>query len=148
MAAYELASCWHLDASRDRVWDVLEGGLAGPDPMPWWPQVRTIGRGRDHVVLRTRSRLGYALTFRLHDLRTSPPDRMAFAADGDLRGRGSLVFREVDADTSILDIRWDVDVDRRWMRLTSPLLRHVFVVAHANVMRTGERHLNAWLATH
>lgn len=147
MAAYDLASRWHVRASRDRLWKVLDAGLAGPDPMPWWPQVRAIGRGPEHVVLRIRSHLGYALTFRLHDLTTSPPDRMTFVADGDLRGHGSLTFGEVDGDSSVLDIHWDVDVDRRWMRLASPLLRPLFVAAHAMVMRAGERHLNAWLTT-
>lgn len=148
VTTYELASRWHVDASRDRLWQALEEGLAGPDPMPWWPQVRTIGRGPHEVVLRTHSHLGYALTFRLYDLVTSRPERMTFAADGDLRGSGSLVFREVDAVSSVLDIRWDVDVDRRWMRLTAPLLRRVFVAAHVRVMADGERHLNTWIADH
>jgi len=146
MATYELTSRWHVDVSRERLWGVLEDGLADADPMPWWPRVETIGRGADDLVLRARSNLGYALTFRLHGLVTSPPDRMWFEADGDLRGRGVLTFVEVDDRRSVLDIRWNVDADRAWMRVTRPLLRPMFVAAHGRLMRDGERRLNAWLA--
>ncbi|MFI5428413.1 hypothetical protein [Aeromicrobium sp. UC242_57] len=113
--------------------------------MAWWPAVRVTGYDGDRMTVRATSAFGYGLTFSLTDLTTSRPDRLTFAAEGDLRGEGIVTFRESAPGTCEMEIDWRVATDRRWMRATGWFLRPVFVAGHALIMRQGERHLNAWL---
>jgi hypothetical protein len=146
-ADYVLRSRWRVQRSRQSLWDVLEALLATDDPLPWWPAVEVLGYDGDDLRLRASSHLGYALKFTLSDLRSHPPDRLTFRADGDLSGRGEVAFVDDGPSGSALEIDWRVDTSRPWMRRTSWLLRPVFVLGHHLVMRQGERRLNAWLAT-
>lgn len=143
---YVLVSRWKVDRGREVLWDVLEGLLETPDPLPWWPSVQVTAYDGDNLDLRAASGLGYAVTFRLANLQSHRPDRLAFTSEGDLRGRGEVTFVELTGDSSAMDIDWRVATDRRWMRWTAWILRPVFVVGHHIVMRQGERHLNAWLS--
>lgn len=144
---YELHSRWDLGSSRDDVWVGLEELLASDDPMSWWPSVHVVDRHGDDLFVRASSHLGYALRFRIHDLQANRPDSMTIASDGDLRGSGTLSFAEVSESSSLIDIQWDVSVDRAWMRATSWLLWPVFGLGHRLVMAQGEKKLNQWLAT-
>ncbi len=99
----------------------------------------------DNLDLRAASGLGYAVTFRLANLKSQRPDRLTFTSEGDLRGSGEVTFLELTPETSEMDIDWRVATDRRWMRWTAWILRPVFVAGHHIVMRQGEKHLNAWL---
>lgn len=143
---YVLVSRWRVNCSRESLWDVLEGLLATSDPLPWWPSVQVTAYDGDDLDVRAASGLGYAVTFRLGNLKTHRPGRLTFTAEGDLRGRGEVTFVELTHETSAMDIDWRVATDRRWMRWTAWLLRPVFVAGHHIVMRQGEKHLNAWLA--
>lgn len=143
---YVLMSRWHIGRSRDALWASLEALLATDDPIPWWPSVQVMRYDGDDLELRARSGIGYAVTFRLSDLQTFPPDRLTFRAEGDLRGSGEVTFVELGAHRSAMDIDWRVDTDKRWMRWSAWLLRPVFVAGHHLVMRQGEKRLNAWLA--
>lgn len=64
--------------------------------------------------------------------------RLVAESTGDLVGRGSLDVTE-DGPGSALTWTWEVETHRPWMRITGPLLRPVFVLAHTLVMRRGER---------
>jgi hypothetical protein len=142
---YVLVSRWRVGRGREALWDVLEALLDTPDPLPWWPSVQVTAYDGDNLDLRAASGLGYAVTFRLANLESRRPDRLAFTSEGDLRGRGEITFVELTDDTSEMDIDWRVATDRRWMRWTAWILRPVFVTGHHIVMRQGEKHLNEWL---
>jgi hypothetical protein len=145
---YEFRSRWQIVRSRESLWDALEGLLASEDPMPWWPSVQVTAYDGHSVDLRARSRLGYALTFRLSHLETDRPTKLTFASDGELRGAGTVRFEDLGPQESAMDIDWLVSTDKAWMRWTTWLLRPVFVLGHHLVMRQGEKHLNAWLREH
>lgn len=147
-ADYELVSTWSIACSRDELWDVLDDLLGTDDPMAWWPSVDVLTYDGRSMALRTRSGLGYALHFTLHDLQARKPEVLTFSATGDLRGTGLVTFREAGPDRSAMHIVWRVAADRSWMRWTGWLLRPVFVAAHQLVMRKGERQLGRWIATH
>lgn len=144
---YELHSRWELGVSRDEVWDGLEELLASDDPMSWWPSVHVEDRHGHDLDVRASSHLGYTLRFRLHDLVTDRPNTLAIASDGDLRGNGVLTIAEVSANSSAIEVQWNVSVDRAWMKATSWLLRPVFGLGHRLVMNQGEKRLNRWLTT-
>lgn len=123
---------------------MFEDLLASDEPFVWWPGMRSSRQGDDiHVV--AGSPVTYRLRFRLHDLVQTPIEQVTLRSDGDLAGGATLRLRPVDASRSTIDVSWDVDVTPRWMRMTAPVLRPLFVQAHDAVMRAGERGLNAWL---
>jgi hypothetical protein len=145
---YEFRSRWLVGRSRESLWDALELLLASDNPMPWWPSVQVTSYDRRSLDLQAKSRLGYALTFRLSDLKAVRPTRLTFASEGELRGAGTVTFDDLGAHESAMDIDWRVSTDKAWMRRTSWLLRPLFVLGHNLVMRQGEKHLNAWLRAH
>ncbi|MCW2751638.1 MAG: hypothetical protein JWR83_2748 [Aeromicrobium sp.] len=142
---YEFRSRWLIGRSRESLWDVLESLLASDNPMPWWPSVQVTSYDKHSLDLRARSRLGYALKFRLSDLRSVRPTQLTFASHGELRGTGLVTFDDLGPLESAMDIDWRVSTDKAWMRRTTWLLRPVFVLGHNLVMRQGEKQLNAWL---
>ncbi|MBC7594719.1 MAG: hypothetical protein H7288_12390 [Kineosporiaceae bacterium] len=121
--------------------------LASSDPMPWWTSLNVLSNDGTTMVLKARSPIGYTVGFRVHDLVATKPDTLTCASDGDPRGSGSTTFRSASANACILDFRWNVSVDRAWMRASSPVLRPMFVLGHDLVMAQGEKNLNEWLAT-
>ena len=144
---YEMTSRWEINASREHMWGVFDELLANSDPMPWWTSLQVLSNDGTTMVLKAHSPIGYALRFRVHDLVATKPDTLTYASDGDLRGSGSTTFRSVSANACTLDFRWNVSLDRAWMRASSLVLRPVFVLGHDLVMAQGEKNLNAWLAT-
>jgi hypothetical protein len=143
---YELNSGWALTETADAVWDALEALLGTDDPFPWWPSVRVVAGDGSALDVEARSIFGYAVRFRLYDLVRRPPRFLTFASDGDLRGHGSVTLRPVNASSCLVDIQWNVSVDRTWMRASSWLLRPVFVIGHHVLMRQGEKNFSRWLA--
>lgn len=94
----------------------------------------------DELDLMVRSPLGYRLRTRLVVTAIVPEERIAAGSGGDLRGSGSALLHADGVGTRV-EIRWDVETIRRWMNVSAPLLRPVFVAAHAWVMARGERGL-------
>lgn len=146
-ARYVFVSRWTIARSRDSLWDVLDDLLATDDPMVWWPSVTVQRYDGSAMTVRAASAFGYSLTFELADLEARRPDRLTFAATGDLRGHGVVTFVDQGCDGCEMEIDWRVEADRRWMRWTGWLLRSLFVAGHALIMRQGEKNLNRWLAT-
>ena len=106
----------------------------------------TMHHDGSNLAVRAASAFGYHLAFQLRHLEVSRPERLTFDADGDLRGSGVITFVD-GGETSAMEIDWRVVADRRWLRITGWILRPVFVAGHHLIMRQGEKHLNAWLAT-
>jgi hypothetical protein len=102
-------------------------------------------RGGPDIHVVAGSPMGYRLRFRLHDIVQTPIERVTLKSSGDLAGRASMDLRAVDDSRSTIDVNWQVDVTKPWMRVAAPVLRPVFVLAHDAVMNAGERGLNAWL---
>jgi hypothetical protein len=145
---YELTSTWRLDAPVGVVWDVFDAMVDDDDPFPWWPDLEVVGRDDDEIRVVTRSGLGYRLRLRLLALEQEPPVALRFRAAGDLVGFGHVQFVAESDATSRMDIAWTVEPTQRWMRRSGVVLKPVFAIAHAVVMRRGERSLRSWLATH
>ena len=142
---YSFSSRWHLDASQKRVWALFEELLESEEPFVWWPGMHSSRRGGPDIHVVAGSPVGYRLRFRLHDIVQMPIERVSLKSSGDLEGRATMELAPVDDSHSTIDVSWQVDVTRRWMRAAGPLLRPVFTVAHDAVMSAGERGLNAWL---
>lgn len=72
------------------------------------------------------------------------------SAQGDLRGSGLWLLESVAPDAVRVTYRWDVELEKPWMRLAAPLLRPVFAWRHFVVMARGARgmarHLHCMLS--
>ncbi|MFN8086193.1 MAG: SRPBCC family protein [Microbacterium sp.] len=139
---YRFVSLWRVLASRGAVWEALERSLV-PGPLTWWPFVSVVQapdrpRPGAHVALDVRSVFRYRLGIDLTIVEVEAPRRLVAESTGDLVGRGSLDVTE-DGPGSALTWTWEVETHRPWMRITGPLLRPVFVLAHTLVMRRGDR---------
>lgn len=143
---YAFNSQWLVAAPAGVVWRAIDGLLERDDPFGWWPSIRFVGRDGPSLWLEARSVFGYRLRLRLHDLARERGHRLTFASDGDLRGQGALALRPLGAGCCAVDIEWKVSTHRRWMRLSSWLLRPVFTLAHHVLMRQGEKSFRRWIA--
>lgn len=120
-----------------------------PGQSGWWPGVDVVSAadlpaaGADYGI-RVRSPLGYHLRVRLRITEFTPPRGLAAASTGDLVGEGRVRLQPTPAGT-VARIEWTVAVQRGWMRRAAPVLRPVFVLAHAVVMWRGERAARARL---
>jgi hypothetical protein len=143
-ARYQLHSRWTLPTDVDHAWDVVESLLDSGDPFTWWDAVTVEGHDDEGMHVVTSSHLGYVLRFVLTDVQVRRPDRVTVRARGDLQGQGVVRVRP-HGEGSAIEVDWQVETTRRWMRVVGPVARPAFVAAHAQVMRQGRKAFVRWL---
>jgi hypothetical protein len=145
---FVLISRWHLDCGIEPAWRLISRVREWP---AWWPQVRRVRveddaaddaamadpRVGSRAAIEWRTPLGYGLRLRVTTTRVAAPFELEGIASGDLEGHGLWLLEPRHADGVLITYRWDVHLNRHWMRLTSPLLRPLFARNHAAVMRAG-----------
>jgi Polyketide cyclase / dehydrase and lipid transport len=145
MHRFVLTSRWRLDAtSAERVWTLLTDVESWPR---WWRYVRrarVLSRGgHNHVgdvaAIDWSSALGYGLRLRVVTTLAEPSRALEARAEGDLRGHGTWLIETAQAGAVDVTYRWDVVLDRAWMRWLAFLLRPLFEWNHFAVMRAGAR---------
>ena len=143
-AQYRLQSRWALPTDVDHAWDVVESLLDSGDPFVGGDAVTVEGHDDEGMHVVTASHLGYVLRFVLTDVEVRRPDRVTVRASGDLQGHGIVRVRP-DGECSAIEIDWQVETTRRWMRVVGPVARPAFVAAHGQVMRQGRKAFVRWL---
>jgi hypothetical protein len=73
--------------------------------------------------------------------------RICMRATGDVTGLAIWTFREAVNSHTQITIDWDVTTMKVWMNCLGLLLRPLFIYNHGGIMRSGERGLNAYLAS-
>jgi hypothetical protein len=148
---FVLISRWHLDCTIEAAWQHISQVRDWPK---WWPNVRAVRAVRldqeaagggglylprvgGQAWIDWRTRLGYGLRLCVTTTRVAAPFELEGAADGDLSGMGLWVLEAQGAAGVVITYRWDVHLNRAWMRLTAPLLRPLFAGNHFAVMRAG-----------
>lgn len=143
-----LISRWHLDCGVEPAWRLISQVRDWP---AWWSQVRAVcceddangdagaadPRVGSSAAIEWKTPLGYGLRLRVTTTRVAAPFELEGVAGGDLEGHGLWLLEPRHADGVLITYRWDVGLNRRWMRLASPLLRPLFAHNHASVMRAG-----------
>jgi hypothetical protein len=141
-----LISRWQLGCGVDAAWQRVSRIRRWPQ---WWPNVRsvTVADSTDDTprvggtaLIDWKTRLGYGLRLRVTTTSLLKPFELEGQAEGDLTGRGLWVLESLDQGTEPgvrVTYRWDVHLNRAWMRLCAPLLRPLFAWNHFDVMRAG-----------
>ena len=160
-ARFVLISRWRMNCPSQPIWELLTDLERWPT---WWPQVKQVrllhrapvGEAGTCAALTWRSPLGYRFTIEVVNTRRerSREGRCEIEghSSGDLLGQGLWVLDPVPgvagtAAAQQLDItyRYEIELGRRWMRLTAPLLRLLFKWSHFAVMEAGARGMAAQL---
>ena len=145
---FVLISRWQLGCGIDPAWRLISQVHDWP---VWWPQVRAVRVDGDaphdtgvaeprvgsRAAIEWKTPLGYGLDLHVTTVRVVAPFELEGVAGGDLEGHGLWLLEPRQADGVLITYRWDVHLNRPWMRLTAPLLRPLFARSHASVMRAG-----------
>lgn len=141
-----LISRWQLGCGVDAAWQRIAGIRRWPQ---WWPNVRSVvvdatasdtPRVGSTALVEWKTRLGYGFRLRVATTNVLPPFELEGRADGDLTGRGLWVLEphhHAHEQGVLVTYRWDVHLNRAWMRWCAPLLRPLFAWNHFDVMRSG-----------
>jgi hypothetical protein len=144
---FSLASEWHVAATPDAVFALLENPRAWPT---WWRYVHSVESlaGERDFRFVWNTRLPYRLCMDIHTMIEERPWLMVGAASGDVRGIGRWELDAIPLGTRVRYF-WQVSLDNSWMQILAPLLAPVFTWNHHAVMRAGAegmaRTLNAQL---
>ncbi|MEW6119788.1 MAG: SRPBCC family protein [Pseudomonadota bacterium] len=138
---FDLVSEWHLAATPEAVWRVLEESDAWPQ---WWPEVRRVelltpgGDNDEGAVRRTwwTSRLPYGFVIDFVTRAAEKPQLLVVEASGDLAGMGRWEIAAIPVGTRVRYV-WQVHPHKGWMRWLAPLLAPLFAWNHHAVMRDG-----------
>jgi hypothetical protein len=138
-------------ATPEEVYDVLARGELLPQ---WWKGVyleaEPLEPGKGPYVgakLRAKARgfLPYRLNFILEVTELTPGRLVAVKVVGDFDGRWRAALSPKNGGTHI-DLTWETQLKRPWMRALAPLLRPVFAWNHYWTTPRGEAGLKAYLA--
>jgi uncharacterized protein YndB with AHSA1/START domain len=142
MPEYSFVTHWSFPAPVERVWREITHPLDWP---AWWPGVERVEKlrpGTDADGLGSihrstwKSILPYRLTFQSESVRIERFKLFEIRATGQLEGRGVWHFDESDGTTRVR-YDWNVDANKLWMRLLSPVLKPLFRWNHDAIMRWG-----------
>lgn len=150
---FDLLSEWQIDAPITAVWAALQNPLAWPQ---WWPYVKAVQclnpgiakpgqpiTGQVYMVVWS-SRLFYQLLMVVTVQEVVVPQKIVVNATGDVNGRGEWRLLANPNGTAV-SYRWQVAVDKPWMRWLLPVARRLFAWNHQAVMLAGKLGLQAYL---
>lgn len=139
---FVLTRRWRMDIDAAPLWALLADVPSWPR---WWPQVRRVRvlqRAPDGPV-GNLNEIDWSSTLlngiRLQVLTTAAerPRLLEGQASGDLRGVGAWLLEPTPQGGVEVTCRWEVELDRSWMRSMAPLLRPVFESHHFAAVRAG-----------
>jgi quercetin dioxygenase-like cupin family protein/uncharacterized protein YndB with AHSA1/START domain len=122
---YAFVDEWEVAAPPDAVFDALSDARSYPS---WWRPVYLEVEADGPAAVGSMShqhfkgRLPYHLRTRSVITELDRPSRIVADVDGDLRGRGEWTLTPTDHGTHVR-FDWQVHVDRRLLRVLTPLLR-------------------------
>lgn len=134
---FTLVSRWQLECSPATVWQLLIDTDAWP---AWWRQVRSVEHAAsspigDVALLHWRSALPYGTRLRLTTVAADRPQRLESHAQGDLQASSTWLLEPSEGGWVYVSYRWEVLLERRWMRAWSVVLRPLFEWNHFTGMR-------------
>ena len=151
-AVFRFDEQWDLPgATPAEVYDVLAHGELLPK---WWKGVYLEAELFEperppHVGAKLRAKargfLPYKLNFVIETVELVPDRLVAVKVVGDFDGRWRAALSPKNGGTHV-DLTWETELMRPWMRSLAPLLRPVFAWNHYWTTPRGEAGLKAYLA--
>jgi hypothetical protein len=141
---YRFRNVWSLEVAAARLFGALVDLASYP---AWWPDIRSVSRVDDDTAeLTCRAVLPYDLVFRLHRaVQDERAGRLRVDMTGDLEGYVQGIVAEHEPAVTQLEISQRVVVNKKLLRLLTPIARPLFRANHAAMMRRGHRGLRAYL---
>jgi hypothetical protein len=94
---------------------------------------------------RVRGFLPFVLNFEIEAIALEPPRRVVIRTSGDLDGAWSATLTQKKMGV-LVDLLFEVEIDRPGMRFLAPLLRPLFALNHYWTTPRGERGLKEFVA--
>jgi hypothetical protein len=137
-----LTSRWRMDSSAAPVWALLADVEAWPR---WWRHVRSVrlleraasSPVGDVAQVDWAGVLLFGSRLRMVTVVAEAPCLIEGHASGSLRGVAAWILEPTQEGGVDVTCRWEVELHRRWMRRSLPVLRPVFEWNHFMVMRAG-----------
>ncbi len=136
---FTLVSRWQLEISAAAIWQLLTDTDAWPT---WWSRVRSVKRAASSPIgdvahLHWRSALPFGTQLRLTTIGVDRLQWIESHAQGDVQGTGTWLLEPAEGGWVAVSYRWEVLLERRWMRALSILLRPLFEWNHFTGMRAA-----------
>ncbi len=143
---YSFVTRWQIKAPLQAVWDSIYQSTQWPG---WWKgvlQVEELNTGDENGIGAVRrytwkSVLPYTLSFNMKLTRKDDYNTLEGEAFGELEGKGTWYFDEIDGVTFV-EYHWNVVTNKTWMNIFSPVLKPFFKLNHDVVMRWGAEGLS------
>ena len=150
---YQFEDRWYVPFPIEKVWEVL----SRPEEYPnWWRGVYLSAEPLDGGKIRdagartaviAKGWLPYKLRFTLETLRLKKPTLIEFRATGDFVTDASRWILEPAGSGTTVTLEWNPRVEKRAIKLLSPLLKPLFRWNHNWTMKTGQRRIAQYLST-
>ena len=139
--SYKFVTHWRFEASAERVWDEIYHSERWPQ---WWKAVESVVELRhgDEAGVGSvrrytwRGALPYRLAFDMQTTAIEPHVRLEGRANGELAGWGCWTLSR-ESSSTLVRYDWEVETNKAWMRILSPIARPLFEWNHDTVMRWG-----------
>jgi uncharacterized protein YndB with AHSA1/START domain len=121
---YAFVDEWDVRAPIEAVFDAL----SDPERYPlWWKPVYLAAKLRDENVVEHlfKGRLPYRLRVTSETVAKERPTRIEAVVRGDLSGRGIWTLSR-QGDSAHVRFDWQVDADRPFLRVLTPVLGRLF----------------------
>jgi hypothetical protein len=140
LRTYEFSSTFTLEASRNRVHEVLVDLEYYAE---WWPQVRAVAKiDDDHAIVVCRSALPYDLELELSAV-SRDADLLEVGIDGPIRGWARYRLDEQGPGSTSLRFEQEVRAEAPMFVLASYVARPLLVWNHHRMMAGAEQGLRA-----
>jgi len=140
-SCYLFHNSWKINAPVELIWNELINfkkwpawceGLESIEPLG---QFSSLQEG-NQVKSMWKGILPYTITFNAEIKDFTLYSFLSFSVTGDLHGNGTCHFLSGNDFTNI-HFTWNVSTTKLWMRMSSPLIRPLFIENHNRIMDQG-----------
>jgi ribosome-associated toxin RatA of RatAB toxin-antitoxin module len=145
---YSFRDEWHVDASPERVWELISRPLSYPD---WWPiyqeakVIKDTGGVGSTAHLKFRVLLPYTLSITTTTTRSEPPRVAEGSVTGELDGTWRWTLQPEGGGTQVTFE--ETVMTKKWLlNLLAPIASKLFEMNHRIAAQRGAEGMRAYLA--
>ncbi len=132
---------WKIHAPVELIWNELINFKKWPAWCEGLESIEPLGQFTDlhegnQIKSMWKGTFPYTLTFNAEIKDFTRYSFLSFSVTGDLYGKGSCHFLSCQDFTDI-HFTWNVSTTKLWMKMSSPLIRSLFIDNHNRIMDQG-----------